>query len=198
MAKVSADVRREQFVDAAIQVIAERGMKGATTRRIAEAAGAPLATLHYCFNSKEDLFLYVFERVAADLFDSVADVRPTDLAQTAAALIRRFSKYWAEHEAKQMAQLDLYLWAVRNDRELAKKSYEIFVRQWIAVLLHAARPDDPVELVETLGWLCSTIVDGLFIEWASSRNTDRMQCLVDFQCEMIAAAVDNHRRDRAS
>lgn len=38
-------------------------MDGATTRRIAEEANAPLATLHYCFSSKEVLFAAVFEYV---------------------------------------------------------------------------------------------------------------------------------------
>ncbi|WP_280447927.1 TetR family transcriptional regulator, partial [Nocardia cyriacigeorgica] len=49
------------MVAAAVRVIAARGVDVATTRRIAEEANAPLATLHYCFATKELLFAAVFE-----------------------------------------------------------------------------------------------------------------------------------------
>ena len=42
MARVSAEQRRRELVDAAVRVIAEHGVPGATTRRIADAAGAPM------------------------------------------------------------------------------------------------------------------------------------------------------------
>jgi AcrR family transcriptional regulator len=63
MRHVPAAERREQLIAAAIAVIAEVGVEGATTRRIAAAADAPLATLHYCFQSKERLLLDVFDRI---------------------------------------------------------------------------------------------------------------------------------------
>jgi AcrR family transcriptional regulator len=51
VAHLPADVRREQFIDAAVNVIARVGVDGATTRRIAEEADAPPAALHGCFQS---------------------------------------------------------------------------------------------------------------------------------------------------
>ncbi|MBO2006846.1 TetR family transcriptional regulator [Serratia marcescens] len=38
-------------------MITEHGVANATTRRIAEAAGSPLASLHYVFHTKDELFL---------------------------------------------------------------------------------------------------------------------------------------------
>jgi AcrR family transcriptional regulator len=64
VARVPSDVRRQQFIDAAVKVIARDGVDGATTRRIAEEAKAPLATLHYCFQTKENLLWAVFEQLA--------------------------------------------------------------------------------------------------------------------------------------
>ncbi|WP_366887893.1 TetR family transcriptional regulator, partial [Streptomyces sp. NPDC005476] len=55
MQRVRAEVRRQDLVAATVAVIAEHGVKGATTRRIAEAAGCPLASLHYVFHSKDEL-----------------------------------------------------------------------------------------------------------------------------------------------
>ena len=65
MARIPAAERRAELVAAAVRVIAAHGVDGATTRRIAEEANAPLATLHYCFSSKEVLFAAVFEYVTA-------------------------------------------------------------------------------------------------------------------------------------
>ncbi|MFX1686795.1 TetR family transcriptional regulator [Paraburkholderia sp. A2RI-6] len=51
MTRVRAALRRQDFVDAAVDVIATHGVAGATTRRIAQAAGCPLASLHYVFHT---------------------------------------------------------------------------------------------------------------------------------------------------
>nr|MBA2565167.1 helix-turn-helix transcriptional regulator [Gemmatimonadota bacterium] len=39
MSRVTGKERREQIIDAAIQLFAEAGFTGTTTRRLAEAAG---------------------------------------------------------------------------------------------------------------------------------------------------------------
>src|SRR3954469_19945780 len=64
MAHVPTEVRRQQLIDAAMAVISREGVDGATTRRIADEAGAPLATLHYCFQTKENLLWATFEHLA--------------------------------------------------------------------------------------------------------------------------------------
>ncbi|MGI5467153.1 TetR family transcriptional regulator [Streptomyces sp. CA-132043] len=67
MAYVSADTRREQLVEAAVQVIAHEGADGATTRKIADGAQSPLASLHYCFQNRENLLLAVPKRCLSRL-----------------------------------------------------------------------------------------------------------------------------------
>lgn len=53
---------QEAILDAAEIVFAENGFHGATTRAIAERAGANAALIHYYFGSKEALFETVFAR----------------------------------------------------------------------------------------------------------------------------------------
>ncbi|MCC5999954.1 MAG: TetR family transcriptional regulator [Pararhodobacter sp.] len=53
---------QEAILDAAEQVFADNGFHGATTRAIAELAGANAALIHYYFGSKEALFETVFAR----------------------------------------------------------------------------------------------------------------------------------------
>jgi len=47
--------RKSRIVDAAIEVIAEHGVAGTTSRRIAAAADVPLGSLTYHFNGLDDL-----------------------------------------------------------------------------------------------------------------------------------------------
>src|SRR5690349_13291355 len=59
MARIGAEERRQDFIEATIKVIAEHGVANATTRRIAAAADSPLASLHYVFHTKDELFCAV-------------------------------------------------------------------------------------------------------------------------------------------
>jgi AcrR family transcriptional regulator len=54
--------RRSELLDAAIAVIADRGIEGLRTREIASRAGVNISTLHYYFATKEILLLAVLRR----------------------------------------------------------------------------------------------------------------------------------------
>lgn len=56
--------RKERIVDAAIEVIAEHGVAGTTSRRIAAAADVPLGSLTYHFDGLDDLLARAFQRHA--------------------------------------------------------------------------------------------------------------------------------------
>lgn len=61
----NSDGRREQIVNAALQVMIAEGVYHATTRKIAEAAGVNVATLHYHFHDKEEIILSVMAVLAS-------------------------------------------------------------------------------------------------------------------------------------
>lgn len=75
MAHVPVAERSMQFVQAAARVIAREGEAKATTRRIAAEAGAPLAALHYCFRSKEDLLAQVYQYLSRDYVRALEPIR---------------------------------------------------------------------------------------------------------------------------
>lgn len=60
-----------RILDAAAEVFAEKGFRGATTREIASKAGANIASLHYYYRDKEGLYLevlgYLLDRSLEDL-----------------------------------------------------------------------------------------------------------------------------------
>lgn len=55
---------KEQILNAAEQMIAERGFAGTTLRSVVSAAGVNLAAVHYHFGSKEELFRATVARLA--------------------------------------------------------------------------------------------------------------------------------------
>ncbi|WP_063065694.1 TetR/AcrR family transcriptional regulator [Nocardia violaceofusca] len=167
MARIPAAERRTDLVNAAIQVIATHGVDGATTRRIAEQAGAPLATLHYCFASKELLFAAVFERVAAEYQEVIArsDVHG-DVPTTARELLRGVMSWYLEAAAFAAATIELISWAQRQDGNPAGIVY----KQAFAVLrsiLDKANSDGmlPTEAIDEVSYIVAALSDGFALNW---------------------------------
>lgn len=61
------DVARLRLLQAALPVIAERGIEGATVRDIAEAAGQNVAAVSYYFGGKEELYLELMRGLVREL-----------------------------------------------------------------------------------------------------------------------------------
>jgi DNA-binding transcriptional regulator YbjK len=81
--------RRDALLAAAVEVVGEHGLAGATHRAVTEAAGVPLATASYYFDSigeliAEALEAFVHARAAEmtvpDLGDLAATLTPADIA----------------------------------------------------------------------------------------------------------------------
>jgi DNA-binding transcriptional regulator YbjK len=73
--------RKSRIVEAAIEVIAEHGVAGTTSRRIAAAADVPLGSLTYHFDGVDDILAQAFRRHAERMsplyqahFDDVHDL----------------------------------------------------------------------------------------------------------------------------
>lgn len=62
--------RRDRLIDATIDVIAERGVSGATHRAVADAAGVPLGSTTYYFTSLEQLHAEAMARHAGNVVES--------------------------------------------------------------------------------------------------------------------------------
>lgn len=153
----------QQFIDASAAVIARVGVGGATTRRIAEEAGAPLATLDYCFQTKENLVRAVFEQLA-DLARAELHERATSQGQP----VRRWPPTcWATRSGgdrqsrrpPNRAQIEIWLWADRHDRDFAVWLYGMFINTW-KEYLRVARNSLPEDRIETVTRIIVVLIDG--------------------------------------
>ena len=193
MPRLSADVRREQFIAAAINVIAQHGVEGATTRRIAEAARAPLASLHYCFHSKEELLWAICEDEARQIWGTPSVRRQDErvgLAAAAAGQLETGMRWWMDHEAEAITNIELGIWARRQNRELGARAYGIYLEASARDLRKHLGPGDDPELVEPLARLLSAAVDGMLLQWLTFQDQDAVLKDLAVFSEAIAAMVN--------
>lgn len=108
--------RRDRLIDAALTVIAERGLAGTTHREIARVADVPLGSTTYHFTSLEELLAEAFNRYAATVarvFDErMAAARDRDAAVE--AVITLVSDDLLGSQRDLVLTVELYVAAARN------------------------------------------------------------------------------------
>lgn len=78
--RLTTCARRQQIIDVAVELFAERGYAGTTTRRVAERAGVTEAVIFRHFPDKDALYAAVLDRKAAEVpldewFERIEDLR---------------------------------------------------------------------------------------------------------------------------
>ena len=101
--------RVEEILDAAARLVVEVGVEQITTRDIAVAAGAPVASLYQYFADKEDVLLALAERDMAEMDEQVA----TDLGGlerfTVASVVRTTMDAFVSVYHRRRAFVEIYL-----------------------------------------------------------------------------------------
>jgi AcrR family transcriptional regulator len=191
MAHTPTDIRRQQFIDAAVVVIARDGVDGATTRRIAEEAGAPLATLYYCFQTKENLLWAVFEQLAEAVRQDIGNTasRGQATGSVASRLVRQAIEWAIACPDANRTQFEIWFWAKRNDPELAVRLYKLFMGTWLA-FVRGARTPLPEAQLESVVHVVVGLVDGLCMQLISHGDEAVTRRKVDTATRMLEAYLD--------
>jgi len=92
---------RQRLLDAAFRVCSSRGLHGATTREIADAAKLNEVTLFRHFGSKEKLIAALFQRAVEEQVESFSESEPEahNLERGLTRYARRYVKLLTDHEA---------------------------------------------------------------------------------------------------
>ena len=186
MAHVPATVRRTQIIDAAAAVIARDGVAGATTRRIAAEAHLSLATLHYVFQTKDDILAAVLEslidRAREDNVKITAHLAtpgagPPALREVIHQLVRTAWDLLHGDLVTQRLQYELTLYALRTPeathlgrtlRDYHLTATEEIIRQ---TLDHTGHPTDRPP--RDLAHLITCAVDGLILDYLVSSDPEQ-------------------------
>lgn len=193
--RVSATERREQLIDATIELMQSQGVAALNLRDIAKHAGASLATVHYCFADKDELIHAAVERWLKNMLTYAEDVDPTlGLRCTMTEVGNRF---WAELEATPsdlLAQIEIVVWAVRQDgnNDLAARIYPGY-EQGLGTLFSRA--------IEAHNDVCSVppgdlargfiaIIDGCILQHIAEPGNEAHRRIFDFLLESVLLRVE--------
>ena len=165
------------------------GVAAATTRAIAAEAGMSLASLHYAFESRDELIAYV---VQEQTYAAIQTIHPgADLVSTIRDALRAFLDVVAGDPQRELAMFELTQYALRTPgmADAARRQYDGYHTAAAAVVNavgkmtgHSwARP------LDEMARILVTLTDGLTIRWLVDRDTDAAQPVIDFAAHALAA-----------
>ncbi|WP_165611679.1 TetR/AcrR family transcriptional regulator [Mycolicibacterium fortuitum] len=158
---MSSDVRG-RILSSTLDLIGERGIGGLSNRLVAKSAGVSLGTLTYHFSSQDELLseaLQTFVDTEVERLLGIAVELEGSVLTTGEALARtRVAIEDRAGRSAQIAQLELYVHATRNDklRAAAAQCYEAYDRVAAAGLKALGVPE-PDRVAPTVG----ALIDGL-------------------------------------
>lgn len=206
MARLSAQERRVALVQAAIQVISEAGISGATTRAITDRAGMPLASFHYVFEGREALFEACLEQVIngeAETFASFAFTDGTFVERTRQAL-DHLAAMIRDQPGTQVALYHLLFHAQRRP-ELAwvVERYQTRTRELIRAMVIGAFGDDPhrqlgADQLEQVVSLAVAVVAGMTTGYIRDRDDAELARITEAAALSIGSLVTAMATDRTS
>jgi AcrR family transcriptional regulator len=189
-ARPNSDGRREQIVNAALKVMIADGVYHATTRKIAEAAGVNVATLHYHFHDKEEIVLSVME-VLASSYRSVLARRfsePQPLRERIGDLLKFI---WSEIEKARGEQLvlqemTLYVLRVPHAEHLAAEKEREIMSLYSETLRACSDvgPADGTKIEELTNFIYTSFV-GILNQWLATKDVGLLLRTTD---NLVAAA----------
>lgn len=195
---VGSEATQNDILDAAEQLMAERGFSATSIAEICAVSRLPVGSVYWHFKSKDGLLAAVIERGNERFFASLPD--PTTLPGTPR---ERFDAWFAANTAMLAARphfLRLHLSMclleetdvtvavmIRRVRETAKAKIGRALGPWVAEF-HPQRAD---QLTAQLATYMLATVDGLFI----AQHTDAVQIsgplerLHDFLCAVVEGTL---------
>jgi AcrR family transcriptional regulator len=204
LARPRSDGRREQIVNAALQVMIAEGVYHATTRKIASAAGVNVATLHYHFHDKEEITFSVMEVLASNYRETLAARFSTaqTLHDRIGDLLRFIFSEIEKSRGEQLVLQEMTLYVLRYphaEHLAAEKEREI--QALYLDMLRATtdvRPEDEAELTRLTNFIYASFV-GILNQWLAShdarlllRTTDD---LIEAAQAMAARRITGARKD---
>lgn len=187
MAK-AADTR-SKLIAGAMEVLCKEGVSGTTTRKIADASGQRLATMHYHFKDKDELLFAVLDEVALILNRYLeGELKPApDLAQRVETLIRAVWDLMVRTRDLQILQFEMTFYAVRSPGAawLAEKQYKGLLDLYERFLSDPDASKEDPEKVRSLTQFVVAGLDGILVQELAYPDEKRSRHSID--C-LIAAA----------
>lgn len=115
---------KENIIDAAVRILAEKGVKGFTTDAVIKESGLSKAGFFYNFKTKNDLLEAVLEKLSAEWKSSVESYEANDKNPIGRSLRAHLKASIEQFESEEPGKLSLFMALTElliNEPELAKK-----------------------------------------------------------------------------
>lgn len=166
---------------AAIAVIAAEGVHGTTTRKIAAEAGINVGTLHYHFESKEEVLSSVVPYLGALYSGNLerAFPRPESLHDRIGSLMGFIWSEVQQSPQEQLALFDLMLYALTAGRRrgvppLEESPLPALYRRALAESTDVKDGTVEADLDQLAGFLLNGF-SGLLLHWLAARDDGRTE-----------------------
>lgn len=190
-------LRREDFLNAAEELFAEKGYHSTTMEDIAREAGYGTGTIYLYFKKKEELYDALFERNLSDHAQFIdervkAEPHPRDKIR---ALIRARIDFFDQH--KRFFRILLAEWSTGGSTlnrkthqrmETMYKEHLNFVTQLLfnAMRAGAIRKIDPEHLATAM----SGMISFLLAEWIKKQSKEPIDQIEDFVMDLIMKGLE--------
>jgi AcrR family transcriptional regulator len=184
-----------QFVEVAARIIREEGLSKATTRRIAQEAGAPLASIHYCFANKSELFEAVADAMAEEALRRPGEAieRGGGIRKAVQSILESTAEWTSMNKTAQMGEFEFYISGLRGDAgdKLGRQNvYHGWIRR-VSDLLATARADsDPQVDLPDLARAILALLDGFSLQ-DRLLGEDRIVANARVATQLLTTAIDN-------
>jgi AcrR family transcriptional regulator len=193
--RIPAIERRAALVQAALHVVAERGVPAATTRAIVAQAGMSLASFHYAFTSRDELLGELINTALGEEERTLApalapEFEPVSMRDAIRAGLEQYFRGVKSDPQREKAMFELTHWAMRTPgmEALARRQYERYYALAESALEVASDKsgeswDRPPAAIATL---LVALTDGLTIGWLVNRDDAAAAALMDFAADAVA------------
>lgn len=160
------DLRERQILDAAEELLTERGYADMTVGDIAEAAGLTRGALYFYFASKQDVLTALVARTVQALQEksgtALTDTAPVD--EVISTALERTAQLWRSHGVVMRAAVDLSSTVPEID-QLWTSAADFFAEAITEVLVRAGVPaeDGPAD-AEALGHALCWMIERSFYQ----------------------------------
>ncbi|MFC3397819.1 TetR/AcrR family transcriptional regulator [Microbacterium amylolyticum] len=174
-------------------VMKRDGVRAATTRRICEEAGVAQGAFHYCFRSKQELFVLLMERDAEAPVQDVRDeITPSMSPRECIALL--MDRYWQQVEkdpGEQLVLAELSVLALRDSAlsDYSSIEHRVYLAATLQHLRHAAERTGMTYSIpiEELAEVTTSAMLGVSSVWLATRDSVAARRNLDILAEMVAA-----------
>lgn len=194
MAHTPVHERRRALIEAALRVVAARGLSQATTRAIVAEAGMSLASFHYAFDSRDELIdeliLTMVERERLAVVPGT-DMEAGTLRELIEAGLAGYFAHLCENPAHEQAMLELTHHALRTPErmEYARRQYTAYAEiaenslRWAA---EATRSQWMLP-VSTVARMLIALSDGFTLSWLVDRDDEAARAAISAAAQALAA-----------